>query len=86
MGNLNTPIDKSIFIGGTSNFDKVQNKLASANKIYEFGNFKLEMSYKIKPNREGTLFNLIFFIKNIFYKNTNITASLREGIYNETKN
>ena len=86
MGNLNTPIDKSIFIGGTSNFNKVQNKLALANKTYEFGNFKLEISYKIKPNREGTLFNLIFFIKNIFYKNTNITDSLREGIYNETKN
>ncbi|MDC8914656.1 Mbov_0399 family ICE element protein [Metamycoplasma hyosynoviae] len=85
MGDLSTPIDTNVFIGGKSNIDKLKDMVANLEKVVEFDNFKVKYGYDVIVNPDAKSFNLVFKVKQIFYKDKDITKTFKEAIAKEVK-
>ncbi|WP_027333078.1 Mbov_0399 family ICE element protein [Mycoplasmopsis gallinarum] len=75
MGTLNSSIDKSIYINGKSNKEKLLEIIQTMNGEMTIpnSNLRLKYSYDMKVNKAGDAFDLIFKVKNIFKGDSDIS-------------
>ncbi|GIZ06661.1 Mbov_0399 family ICE element protein [Metamycoplasma salivarium] len=74
MGEIDTPIDKNIYIGGISNRERIENKLSTLTKTYQItSNLSVEMGYEIIA--KGDSFDLCYKLKKINYKGVDLLSS-----------
>ncbi|UTO25605.1 hypothetical protein NMG93_01840 [Metamycoplasma hyosynoviae] len=59
--------------------------VANLEKVVEFNNFKVKYGYDVIVNPDAKSFNLVFKVKQIFYKDKDITKTFKEAIAKEVK-